>query len=512
MALSPDGERIAYTVPEDGQLTIAILDLASLRTRRAVRLQPEGEENAGGPRLPQRLRFFRWATPRRIVFAPVEQVIPLPPVADKDGGLAPNPDGPTIIAPIMAADADGRHRGTLIDSRHFMETPAEARRSLADFLRTPKELAATRNEAVGWRMPHLDVLGFLPDDREQIVIGTRGAHSMPEQHLVDIRTASVRRFGGNWPLPPGEPQVYDWHRLRVVGERIRGVQPATEWRDDDLAKVQRELEAKFPRRIVEIVDWSEARARTLFRVSGGSDPGRVFVYQRSEDLVLEAFRRAPWLGAAKLCETRFFDLPKAEGRPVSGYLTWPRRPRSEPPPLVVVFPADGGDGTLPAFDPEAEVLAEMGFAVARFGQPGIGLAALERLRARFPAQTFSERQLVGWGRGAGAVSAWRAAQSVPAGFCAVVAIDAPIEFTAAESSIGRPVPILLVGDAGELEPGSRRELPPPSDGIAEYVQLENQAAGHGRGVRAAHYRRIEAFLLPHLLAAESGGPAPGEGE
>ncbi len=222
------------------------------------------------------------------MFAPAERVVPLPPVVAADGRLLPNPDGPTIIAPVMAIDADGGQRGTIVDARDFLETPAEAVQTLADLLRTPRELASSRSEAIGWRMPHLDILGFVPGQRDQLVIRTHGGHSFPRHHLVDIRTGSVREFGGGWPPPPDALQIFDGFRLAVVGERRTSARPTTIWRDVELAHVQRELELKFPRRSVEIVDWSEARERVLFRVTAGSDPGgRVFVLQRPEDLVLE---------------------------------------------------------------------------------------------------------------------------------------------------------------------------------------------------------------------------------
>jgi hypothetical protein len=79
----------------------------------------------------------------------------------------------------------------------------------------------------------------------------------------------------------------------VVGERPGGVGKGTVWQDGELRLVQRVLEAKFPRRTVEIVDWSETRARVLVRVTGGRDSGRVFVYQRPEDVPLEVPWRAP---------------------------------------------------------------------------------------------------------------------------------------------------------------------------------------------------------------------------
>jgi hypothetical protein len=204
-----------------------------------------------------------------------------------------------IVAPVCATDRDGREVAALVDARNFQETPANALRTLGDLLRTPQQLAATRNEPLHWRMPHLDVVGFVPPQREQLIIRTHGAYSVPTLHLVDTRSGEVRDFTGDWIVPPGEPEIFDWFRLKVVGQRLPGPPPRTVWRDADLANVQQELNAKFPRRVVEIMDWNDAHTRVLFRVTGGSDPGRGFVFQRTEDVVLEIMRCAPWLEGAR---------------------------------------------------------------------------------------------------------------------------------------------------------------------------------------------------------------------
>lgn len=298
MALSPDGQRVAYTVQTGPDLSIVILNVDYPGPKRTVPVAPERDPATELPAAPPtRLRFLRWATATRLVFAPEERIVPVPPTLDKDGRAQPSVDGPTILSPILAVDADGKQRATLVDAKDFTETPADARKSLADLLRSAKELAATRPEPVGWRMPHLDILGFLPRDREQLVLQTRGGYSIPTQHLVDLRTGTVREFA-DWPVPPGEPHIFDEYRLKVVGERKpAAARPGIVWRDEDLARLQQTLETKFPRRTVEILDWSETRARILFQVTGGGDPGRVFVYQRPEDLALEILRRAPRLSA-----------------------------------------------------------------------------------------------------------------------------------------------------------------------------------------------------------------------
>lgn len=370
IALSPAGQRIAYTSQSGGELELLVINLERPGPPRKLRVESAADADPSAPPL----RFLRWATEDRLIFAPAERIVPLPAITDRRGRSTPNPDGPAILAPICFVDADVRQEGTLIDARHFMETPANSVRTLADLLRTPMELAAsrTRDEPVRWRMPHLDIIGFDPGDRERLVIRTRGAYSPPMQHAVDIRTGHVSQFGGELPLPAGEVQVFDSYRLTVVGERREAQRPATVWHDDELQRVQQELEAKFPQRLVEILDWSESRSRVLFRVSGGRDPGRVFLFQREEDLALEVLRLAPWLNPARLHDTRFFEFNGPDGASLSGYLTWPGRPVRTPPPLLVVFPSGFPGQAQAAFDPEAQALAELGFAVARLNHRWVG--------------------------------------------------------------------------------------------------------------------------------------------
>ncbi len=562
MALSPDGQRVAYTVRTARDLTIVIMNVEPPGPKRKVPVAPERDTdtpvkpidaadivNADEPPPPQ-LRFLRWASNTRLVFAPFERIVPLPAVTDRLGHTAPNPDGPVILSPIMVADAEGRQRGTVIDARNFQETPAEARHSLADLLRTPQELAATRHEAVRWRMPHLELVGFLPEDREQLIIETRGAYSIPTQHLVDLRTGSVREFGGDWSVPPGEPQVFDWFRLKVVGERQpAAAHPTTTWRDEDLGRVQQELVRKFPHRIVELLDWSDTRARGLFRVTGGSDAGRVFVYQRMEDLVLEILSCAPWLGPAKLNETRAFEFAASDGAQLSGYFTWPRQPRVEPPPLLVIFASGFPGHAQPAFDPEAQAFADLGFAVARLNHRSVGgvragdraalstapdrvpvddaRAALDWIATRYPDHAFDRKRVATLGRGFGGYLALRALQLQPAVFHCGVALDAPLDPRALESHDIPPVPAgdeptnakrpSVLDDADALtnpvlllaEPARDPAIDAATEELRARLQqlgrppeqfpLEAGFAAAQPAARAAAYRKIGEFLDAHLI-------------
>lgn len=554
MALSPDGQRVAYTTGAGRDLAIVIMHLEGTGAKRKVFVDPNRGEVFAQEQPPVQLRFLRWATNSRLVYAPTERVVPLPPIMDRKGRTAPNPDGPTIVAPVLVVDLDGKERGTLIDASYFQETPADVRKTAADLLRTTRELVATRNEPVRWRMPHLDLLGFLPRERDQLVVQTRGAYSAPAQHLVDIRSGSVREFDGGWPTPPGEPLVFDFHRLKVVGERKEAARPTTVWRDEEFARVQGELETKFPRRAVELLDWTDTRARVLFRVTGGSDAGRVFVFQRPEDLVVEILPCAPWLAAGKLNDTRFFEFDAADGARLSGYVTWPGRAPGGPVPVLLVFPSGFPGCAQRAFDPEAQAFADLGFAVVRLNHRGVAgvrpqdldalrravdrvsvgdaCAAIEWVAARFPERALDRGRVATLGRGFGGYLAVRALQMHPRVFRSGIAIDAPMELRSwlraprgGSPAAAREIPAALI-DCPEadwkklsvLEQAEALTNPmlfvfePKRDAAvdASMDQLRTRLQALGRPVehheldagfaavrpssRAAVYRRIEEFL------------------
>ncbi len=574
ISLSPDGQRVAYMLESGRNVSIVIMNLEHAAPKRTVRVEPSDDFAASEEGRPNRLRFLRWATDTRLVFAPAERIVPLPPVAVGDGRVEPNPNGPTIISPIETVDVDGKERGRLVDARDFMDTPADARKTLADLLRTPQELVTVKNEPVGWRMPHLDILGFLPRDREQLIIRTRGGYSIPAQHLVDIRTRSVREFGGEWPSAEGGPEVFDGFRLKVVGQRLDTVHPTTAWQDEELARVQRELDLKFPGRTVEILDWSETRGRVLFRVTGGGDSGRVFVYQRPEDLVLEILRRAPWLNAAPLGSTQFFEFVAPDGAQLSGYVTSPRRPRQSPTPVVVVFPNGFPGRAQRAFDPEAHVLADLGYTVIRLNHRSVGgvrredlnalrgavdrvavddaRTVLERLAALHPDRPVDGNRVVALGRDFGGYLAVRALQLQPDIFRAGIAINAPVELRpwlrSPAAVIGARVPISPSAvPAGLIDyPGANwRKLsvlenvealtrpvlllvePSKSPAIdsahvelrsrlerlgrtGEYVELEAGFAAARPSALAAVYQKIGDFLDRHSPSAENGPSGVGK--
>ena len=241
---------------------------------------------------------------------------------------------------------------------------------------------------------------------------------------------------------PSPALVFDKFRHHFAGIRAVAPRPFTVWVDAELAEVQRAVEAQLPRRTATILEWSEDRTRFLVQVTGGTEPGRTYLFQRPEGLMVELMRQAPWLPTAELHDTAFFEFTGPGGAPLTGYLTLPRHPRLNPPPLLIWFAPGLPPKPHPEFDRQAQVFADMGFIVCRLNHRGVlGLGAKSRdaLR-RDPDHTPAEdamaavewiashhridrKRVATYGEGFAAHLAMRATQLYPQAFRCVVAVD-----------------------------------------------------------------------------------------
>ena len=239
------------------------------------------------------------------------------------------------------------------------------------------------------------------------------------------------------------PLVFDSYRETLAGVRANfGPRPLTVWCDGNLAEIQRAVEGRFPQRSVQVLQWNEKRTRFLVRTTGGTDPGSIFLVRRPEGSMTELTRSAPWLADTDLHETRFIEFTAPNGAQLTGHLTLPRNPRLNPPPLVIWFAPGLPPQPHRAFDPQAQVLADMGFVVCRLNQRGVlglGTGHREALR-RDPDHTTADdaiaaiewiaqrhridrNRVVTFGEGFAGHLAVRATQIHPEAFRCAVVID-----------------------------------------------------------------------------------------
>lgn len=417
-------------------------------------------------------------------------------------------------------DRDGRPRVIYPQPLHSIDRSFE--------LQAPGKLARWRTPGDGadrltpdfaftvdsYFSPRSEPLGFDYDSKTLLIASnvgrdTFGVYGWDTEKRQRTGLAVEHPYYDLAPLEPdfgASPLVFDEHRGKLVGVRAQGA-AFTAWVDPELQEMQATLEKKFPGRDIEIQDWNETRDTFLFVMSGGTEPGRTFVFRRKDNLATEFLRRAPWLNAHDLHETTRFAFDTPAGVHLTGYLTLPRASRLTPPPLLFYL-ADGfPEKPQPAFDREAQIYAGMGFIVVRVnlrGTTGFGVKHRDAIQAgvdRVPVddilatlawvggrQQFDRRRVALVGQGFGGYLALRALQLEPDTFRCAVTFDAPADL---ERWLREPLADLSAPDA---------EAPPVN--FAQEVQRAYAKRSLTRGANTSVLRQVEKLTKPVFLIVD----------
>lgn len=163
--------------------------------------------------------------------------------------------------------------------------------------------------------------------------------------------------------------------VAAVGVRYLGAPPRTAFFDEtgDDAKRMRMLEAAFPGQVVRVASATRDAATQMLLVTSDTDPGSFYTFDvagKQADFVLP--RRAR-IDPARMATMQPVSLQARDGLPLHGYLTRPAGAGDAPLPLVVM-PHGGPFGIFDdwAFEPDAQVLAQAGYAVLQVNFRGSG--------------------------------------------------------------------------------------------------------------------------------------------
>ena len=246
-------------------------------------------------------------------------------------------------------------------------------------------------------------------------------------------------------LTSGDVLRFDPYTHSLAGVRFAAARRATRWFDPGMTTLQDKLNKQLAPQRCELREWNADRTRFLVEVAGPGDPGGFVVVDTATGKLVRCGERAPWLTEEKRNLTHEFDFVTDDGRRLAGYLTLPRKPRLNPPPVLVYFHDGPWFSDPPEFNRGAQALSALGFAVLQLnhrGSSGLGRthltatgggldrAVLEDVKAmltrcgagKLPINT---RMVATLGNGIGGYLAVRMAQLAPETFRCAVAINAP---------------------------------------------------------------------------------------
>lgn len=387
IALSPDGSRVAYAIPTEGQGSrLLTVDIGTTEPRNVVRV--DGRQ--------QRLGGCDWVSNSRLVCTVFS-------VAESAGILVP-------VSRLVSLDMDGanvrvlgeRDSGDQVAARLFGGSvidwlPGQDNQVLMQQLFIPEARAGTllaRNqEGLGvvqvdtatmrtrqTEEAHLNASHYLTDGRGNVrVMGVqqqRGATGMAGSiTTLFYRPADSREWArlgeydgrsrrGVWPLSvdAGTNSVYmleeadgrdrvvrmaldgserrdldiahphvDVDGLLRLGRRKRviGATYATERRqsvyfDTELQRVAQQLSRALPNApLIDFVGASDDETKLLILASSDNDPGTYYVLDRASRNLVQVMRARPELDGIALATVRPITYRATDGTEVPGYLTLP---------------------------------------------------------------------------------------------------------------------------------------------------------------------------------------------
>jgi dipeptidyl aminopeptidase/acylaminoacyl peptidase len=402
--LSPDGGRISYLAPLDGVLNVWVRDLSGGAARPVTRDRDRG------------VRIYTWSRDgRRILYMSdrggdenyhvwavdlegggrARDLTPFPGV--RAGIVAAPRSTPRHVLVSLNLRDRGRfdvYRLTLATGRLALvaENPgnvigwladregrvraARAQTPSGDFelLVRPSEDAAFAVVATYANEDGGHPYAFTPDGR-RLWVGSAAGSDLRRLVELDPETGAEREIDRDDEADLSGPVVSD-RTGELLGAFYRRDRIVLHAHDEALARDWervRALHGGDP----SITGQDAEERRWIVSFDDDRDPGATFLFDREGGAAELLYRSRPWLDPALLAPMRPVAIPSRDGLRLRSYLTLPLGVEPEGLPAVLVV--HGGPWARDAWgwDPEAQLLANRGYAVLQVnyrGSSGFGKA------------------------------------------------------------------------------------------------------------------------------------------
>jgi dipeptidyl aminopeptidase/acylaminoacyl peptidase len=213
----------------------------------------------------------------------------------------------------------------------------------------------------------LSPIGFDPDNTTLYVSSTRG-RDKAAIYKYDTRTRKLGDLVFEHPLVDiNGGLIFNWGLKKVLGIRYNADKPGVKWFDPDLEKLQKMVDATFPKTFNNISIPSEKSSTALLFTRSDVDPGMYHIIDRSKPSVESLVHTREWLDPALMSERRFITYKARDGLEIPAWVTIPKGSSGKNLPLIVNIHGGpwvrGYSATSWGRWPEAQFFASRGYVV-----------------------------------------------------------------------------------------------------------------------------------------------------
>ncbi len=231
-----------------------------------------------------------------------------------------------------------------------------------------KEIARRPFDAPGW-----NPIAFDGDNNTLVIVSD-----------VDRRTAGLFTYDPEAgeitgtliddPRYDVEPAlIYSHKKKKIIGASYDAEKPTTVWFDPEMKQLQAGLDAALPGTVNFVQSFTRDETEFVIAAASDRDSGSFYLFDATKSELTLLARRNPVADPAQMAEMRPIAYQARDGMQLYGYLTLPAGREAKNLPLVVL-PHGGPYGPRDSwgFDPEAQFLANRGYAVLQVNFRGSG--------------------------------------------------------------------------------------------------------------------------------------------